>query len=617
MLGRSLRRGRTRSDEEQRRFQEEQQERVSAQAEQRARSQAAQAEQQARYQAAQAEQRRVQEEQQARYQAAQAEQQARYQAAQAEQRRVQEEQRRVQAAQAEQRRIQAEQGRAQAAQRRAQAEQLVGRGRTRSERDLAPRPVDDAAGLLDRMIDAQEDVRERAADNPFTPLESFTGTYRDRPSSTYTRQDYADQATDFARFAEQNREAIDARMVEDVGQFEDPDLLDSLGYMGSQRPGEFTPVEGGPQTAAEADAAYADRMAQMQADMARRAEVTRDGSLLGDVGLGLAAAAVPGLGPSLGLGLAGSSLFGAATGSALTRAQGGDVLEGALLGGLSGAGASLAAGGGGEAIQGVIEDVADATGLANEQVIELAESVAQGADAEDIAASIISGNIQGQLPEEIVIDDVFREGTSTIPSEALGGFVDLAVDAAFGEDIGASDIAGATLEFFDQGGDLGFLAPTVPSVGDLFPEFDLDLATPDIISDIGDAIGSIDIPPIDIDIPPIDIDIPLPPAPDLQFDGLDVSESIDLPPDPQLSESIDLPPDPQFSESVDLPASPEPVTVPEAPELPSVDTPDLSLPDVPGLAVRGPQVLRAPFEAQSGPLFAYTPFYIYRKGMFS
>ena len=606
MLGRSLRRGRTRSDEEQRRFQEEQQARVSAEAEQRA-----------SYQAYQAEQRRVQEEQQARNQAAQAEQQARYQAAQEEQRRGQEEQRRVQAAQAEQRPIQAEQGRAQAAQRRAQAEQLVGRGRTRSERDLAPRPVDDAAGLLDRMIDAQEDVRERAADNPFTPLESFTGTYRDRPSSTYTRQDYADQATDFARLAEPNREAIDARMVEDVGQFEAPDLLDSLGYMGSQRPGEFTPVEGGPQTAAEADAAYADRMAQMQADMARRAEVTRDGSLLGDVGLGLAAAAVPGLGPSLGLGLAGSSLFGAATGSALTRAQGGDVLEGALLGGLSGAGASLAAGGGGEAIQGVIEDVADATGLANEQVIELAESVAQGADAEDIAASIISGNIQGQLPEEIVIDDVFREGTSTIPSEALGGFVDLAVDAAFGEDIGASDIAGATLEFFDQGGDLGFLAPTVPSVGDLFPEFDLDLATPDIISDIGDAIGSIDIPPIDIDIPPIDIDIPLPPAPDLQFDGLDVSESIDLPPDPQLSESIDLPPDPQFSESVDLPASPEPVTVPEAPELPSVDTPDLSLPDVPGLAVRGPQVLRAPFEAQSGPLFAYTPFYIYRKGMFS
>lgn len=443
-----------------------------------------------------------------------------------------------------------------------------------------------AAGMLGRVMAAHDAARERAANTPLKPLESFTGTYRDRPSSTYTRQDYADQATDFARFAEQNKEAIDARMVEDVGQFEDPDLLDSLGYMGSQRPGEFRPVEGGPQTAAEAVEQYRDRMAQMQADMARKAEVTRDRSLLGDVGLGLAAAAVPGVGPSLGLGLLGSGLFGAATGSALTRAQGGDMLQGALLGGLSGVGSSLAAGAGGERIQGVIEDVAGATGLANEQVVALGEAVARGADAEDIASSLISAGLQGQLPEEITIDNLFTEGASTIPRSALGGFVDLGVDAAFGEDIGASDLAGAAFDFFDRGGDLGFLVPGSGSIAELFPEF----RTPGIIGDIGDALGRIPVPDLDFQVPNI-------PG--------------------QISESIDLPPNPQFSESIDLPGAPESDMVLDGPELPSVDTPDLNLPNLPGLPGRGARGSADAFEGEFGPLFAYTPFQIYRKGMFS
>ena len=54
----------------------------------------------------------------------------------------------------------------------------------------------------------------------------------------------------------------------------------------------------------------------------------------------------------------------------------------------------------------------------------------------------------------------------------------------------------------------------------------------------------------------------------------------------------------------------------DGPELPSVDAPDLDLPDVPGLPGRGSSGSVDAFEGAYGPLFAYTPFQIYRKGMF-
>ena len=172
----------------------------------------------------------------------------------------------------------------------------------------------DADGMLGRVLAAQDAAREVAEEQPLVPLDSYTGDYRNKHWSTWTLDDYGDEYADRQRFVEQNRDAIAARAVDMSEADEDPDLLDSLGYMGAQRPGEFRPVEGGPQTFDEAldqyYGSFADNKAKQDRYEALRLEAGKGGrSMFGNVVLGLAGAAIPGLGPMAGLGLAGSGLF--------------------------------------------------------------------------------------------------------------------------------------------------------------------------------------------------------------------------------------------------------------------------------------------------------------------
>ena len=147
----------------------------------------------------------------------------------------------------------------------------------------------------------------------------------------------------------------------------------------------------------------------------------------------------------------------------------------------------------GTAASNAISDLADVTGLSVEETVDIVEGVLNGAvtgeDVEDIAIGAVQGYTSGQiknviqdtLGDEIDVENVFDEGTTTIPTEALDPFVETAVNAVFEGEIQAEDVLESLVDYSQEGGSFGFLDPGLD-----IPDIDLDLFGNVQLPDFGD-----------------------------------------------------------------------------------------------------------------------------------
>jgi hypothetical protein len=175
----------------------------------------------------------------------------------------------------------------------------------------------------------------------------------------------------------------------------------------------------------------------------------------------------------------------------------GGVAEGIKTGELAGTAAS-------DAINGLSE----LTGLPINETTDIVKNLATGAitgeDLEDIAIGAVQGFTSGQIKnvlsetfgDEIDIENVFDEGTTTIPTSALDSLVDTAVNAAFEGEVEVQDVLESLVDYAQEGGSFGFLDPGLD-----LPDIDLDLFgnaqpfdfgdTPEEIKAIEDAVRAV------------------------------------------------------------------------------------------------------------------------------
>jgi hypothetical protein len=150
----------------------------------------------------------------------------------------------------------------------------------------------------------------------------------------------------------------------------------------------------------------------------------------------------------------------------------GGVAEGIKTGELAGTAASDA-----------INNLSELTGLPINETTDIVKNLATGAitgdDLEGIAIGAVQGFTSGQIKnvlnetfgDEIDIENVFDEGTTTIPTSALDSLVDTAVNAAFEGEVEVQDVLKSVAEYAQEGGSFGFLDPglDLPDIdGDLF-----------------------------------------------------------------------------------------------------------------------------------------------------
>ena len=203
------------------------------------------------------------------------------------------------------------------------------------------------------------------------------------------------------------------------------------------------------------------------------------------------------------------------------------------------------------AIDNAAWDLSGALGVDHATAIRMLQTagtgVAGGDSLEEVAGNLIAdfgadvfmANVDLGI-DDIQMENVFGEGTSTIDAEAIEGVL---ANLAQGED------ASTVLREFAQDGGLGFLDPTDLDI-DLDLEGDLGFiedAVRAIGSEIDDEVlqvireeiphgttPDIDLPDVDIDLPDVDIDLPAGPDIDLPEGPSIDTPSIDTP-------SIDMP----------------------------------------------------------------------------
>jgi hypothetical protein len=253
----------------------------------------------------------------------------------------------------------------------------------------------------------------------------------------------------------------------------------------------------------------------------------------------------------------------------------------ALMGGLGYIGDTIAAEGlanatadtilsdAGVALDNAIWDTAEALGTDYDTVLRIGSGIATGAltgqDVEEIALDAIQTYTTSELQNlvrttyadsmgNIDVDNVFREGETSIPIAALNPLIETAVGGAFGEDVGAEEIGEAilegltyrdpdavdadmTLRFLDPGFDidpsllsqfetpeaLRQLEDIARATGRNFEDLVRDVVRP--IGEVGTAIAE-QIPEVNVDLPEVDVE-----GPDIDLASI---ESPDLP-------SFDLP----------------------------------------------------------------------------
>lgn len=287
------------------------------------------------------------------------------------------------------------------------------------------------------------------------------------------------------------------------------------------------------------------------------------------VGLGLAAG--PAVSSALGGGLTGGAAGGMASSAATQLVLTGEIdptslAVGAVSGAFQGIADAAAAGESLNAIESVVDNAAwDLSGIlgvdhntANNIMSSAAQSIVAGNSAQEVAAGIV-----GQYGADVIlananlgdlttdVQNLFREGETEIPHEAVESLLANALTAGLGGDVTPVDVA---MDYFQEGGSLGFLTPSgfdmdldinipisAPFDFDLsdviYPEFNelinlpeppvdlADLPTPDYdLSDVEyPAVNElINVPDVDIDTPDATID-----TPDATIDLPDVD--IDIP----------------------------------------------------------------------------------------
>jgi len=302
------------------------------------------------------------------------------------------------------------------------------------------------------------------------------------------------------------------------------------------------------------------------------------------IGVALGAALGPVLGGALtggGTGAAAGSAAAGATGAttttgafvqgAVNQAIGSAVAQGvttgsidastlataAVTGGIGGVADGIASGDlAGTAASNAIKDLSEVTGLSIEDTTNVVEGVLNGTvtgeDIEGIALNAVEGFTAGQiknvlqdtLGDEVNIENVFDESTTTIPTEALDPFVDTLVGAAFEGELQETDILKALVDYAQEGGSFGFLDPglDLPDFGintDLLSEFetpvwlreleDFARATgrevEDVVRDVVRPIGEVgtaiaeQIPEVNVDLPEVDIE-----GPDIDLPSVDTPD---------------------------------------------------------------------------------------------
>lgn len=343
----------------------------------------------------------------------------------------------------------------------------------------------------------------------------------------------------------------------------------------------------------------------------------------GAVSVGLALGLGPQVGAALGVGstgLVGGAVSGAA-GSAISQGittgsiDASQLATSAVLGGIGGVAEAANTGQlAGSALDNSIWDLSGTLGVDYATTVNLLEGVAtgaiQGGDVEDIVANAVGSWSTEKLQsfvsdtygDVIDVDNFFREGTTSIDSEALYPLIEAGVNAAIEGGIDPKDALRSTIDYFAEGGSLDFILPGLPQiaegVGIELPDIDLsgfniDLGDlPDIDVDLGDfnipdlgdfnsPFETIDVP--EITLPDINIETPNVTVPDIAVDvpnvsGIDVGEiDVDTPdvdtPDVDLP-SIDLN-KPKFKQNKYEPSmfglSYQPLVVPEIMSMPKRD----------------------------------------------
>jgi hypothetical protein len=270
-----------------------------------------------------------------------------------------------------------------------------------------------------------------------------------------------------------------------------------------------------------------------------------------------------------------------------------------------------------------INNLSELTGLSINETTDIVKNLATGAitgdDLEGIAIGAVQGFTSGQIKnvlsetfgDEIDIENVFDEGTTTIPTSALDSLVDTAVNAAFEGEVEVQDVLKSVAEYAQEGGSFGFLDPGLD-----LPDIDLDLfgnaqpfdfgdtpeeikaiedavraagsATEDVVRTVGstaedivrpigsaaeDVVRTVGSAADDYIIQPIREAIPEVTAPDIDVNLPD----IDLPEVDIALPEVDLPEVDIALPEVDLPEID--IALPEV-DLPSVDLPSIDLPSI-------------------------------------
>ena len=218
----------------------------------------------------------------------------------------------------------------------------------------------------------------------------------------------------------------------------------------------------------------------------------------GSVAVGLALGLGPQVGAALGVGstgLVGGAISGAA-GSAISQGimtgsiDADQLATSAIIGGIGGLAEAARAGEiAGSSLDNAIWDLSDTLGVDYETTANVLEGAAtgaaQGGDVEDIVANAVGSWSTEKLQsfvsdtygDVIDVDNFFREGTTSIDSEALYPLIEAGVNAAVEGGMDPKDALLSTLDYFSEGGSLDFILPGLPQiaegVGIDLPDIDL------------------------------------------------------------------------------------------------------------------------------------------------
>ena len=210
---------------------------------------------------------------------------------------------------------------------------------------------------------------------------------------------------------------------------------------------------------------------------------------------------------------------GIATGSIDAK----ELATAAITGGIGGVADGIQAGElTGTAASNAIDEIANVTGLTTAQTVDVVEGVLNGVvtgeDVEGIVIDAVQGFTESQVKnvindmygDEIDVENVFDEGTTTIPTEALNPIIDTAVNAAFEGELEVEDVVKSLIDYSQEGGSFAFLDPGIglPSIdvpdADLFGDLgfiedairDVGRETEDVVRLVGSEIDDEVIQPI-------------------------------------------------------------------------------------------------------------------------